>query len=402
MRKRIVICGGGAAGFFAAINIAEKHPDYQVTILEKTNKILSKVRISGGGRCNVTNERKNPSELVKFYPRGEKKLYPLFKEFSTDDMKRWLGARGVKTKTEPDLRVFPISNSSQTIIDCFLGLVKKYNIQLILNEGMDSFIESKSKWTVITTKNKKFIADNLIIATGSAPSIWKKLQKMDFKIEPPVPSLFTFNIKDPRIHELLGVSFDHTEVKITGTKLKEEGPLLITHWGLSGPAILKLSAWGARELAELNYKFDILINFIPGKNYDQGRKVVTDYIAQHPKRKVINYPIADLPKRYWENICRYIEINEQALFLELGKKAINKLTEELTQAKFSVTGKSTFKEEFVTCGGISLSEVDLATLQSKRFPDLYFAGEVLDIDAITGGFNFQSCWSTAWIISNSV
>ncbi|MGK7390524.1 MAG: NAD(P)/FAD-dependent oxidoreductase [Candidatus Cyclobacteriaceae bacterium M2_1C_046] len=402
MRKSVIICGGGAAGFFAAINIAEKHPDYRITILEKSNKILSKVKISGGGRCNVTNERNKPSELVKFYPRGEKKLYPLFKRFSTDDMKRWLSDRGVKTKTEADLRVFPVTNSSQTVIDCFLRLINKYNIQLVLNEGLDSFEQKQDKWTVITTKNKKIIADVLLIATGSAPSIWKKLQEMSVKIEPPVPSLFTFNIKDPRIQELSGVAFDKVEVKITGTKLKEEGPLLITHWGLSGPAVLKLSAWGARDLAELNYRFDILINFIPEKNFDQGRQIISRYISQHPKRKVVNNPIIDVPKRYWESICRYIEINDEALFSDLGKKSINKLTEELTQGKFSVTAKSTFKEEFVTCGGVSLSEVDLETLQSNKFPNLYFAGEVLDIDAITGGFNFQSCWSTAWIISESV
>ena len=402
MRKHIVICGGGAAGFFTAINIKEKNPDYQVTIIEKSNKILSKVKISGGGRCNVTNGRSNPSELVKFYPRGEKKLYTLFKEFSTDDMKKWLADRGVKTKTEADLRVFPASNSSQTIINCFLHLVEKNNIQLLMNEGLKSFGKEGDQWSVFTTKEKKFMADALIIATGSSPAVWKMLLDKGIKIKPPVPSLFTFHIQDKRLNDLSGVSFPEVEAKVAGTNLKEEGPLLITHWGLSGPAILKLSAWGAKELAACKYTFEILINFLPGINFDQGRELIIQYITQHPKRKVFNYPIVKIPKSYWESICHNIGVNTQLVFSDLGKKSINKLTEELTQARFQVHGKSTFKEEFVTCGGIALSEVDMKTMQSKKYENLYFSGEVLDIDAITGGFNFQSCWSTAWLISEAV
>lgn len=402
MKKNIIICGGGAAGFFTAINIAEKHPDYKVTILEKSNKILSKVRISGGGRCNVTNDRKNPAELVKFYPRGSKKLYPIFKRFSTHDMKLWLKDHGVKTKAEADQRVFPVTDSSQTIIDCFLKSIDKYKIQLLMNEGLERFEKNEEEWVVFTTKKRKLRADILVIATGSAPSIWKMLIDLNFKIEPPVPSLFTFNINDPRIKNLPGVSFNKVEVKITGTKLKDEGPLLITHWGLSGPAVLKLSAWGARELSEADYQFDILVNFLAEKKFDQARLLIEQYFIEHPKRKVYNYPVADIPKRYWESICIYSGINKEAIYADLGIKSMNKLAEELTQAKFHVNGKSTFKEEFVTCGGVALSEIDLNTMGSKKHKNLFFTGEVTDIDAITGGFNFQACWSTAWIISESV
>lgn len=396
------MCGGGASGFFAAINIARKHPDYQVSLLEKSNKVLSKVKVSGGGRCNVTNARTNPSELVKYYPRGQKKLYSIFKTFSTQDMVDWLEESGVNTHTEADLRMFPTSNSSQTIIDCFLEAAQVAGVEIRKNCGLVDFSQSARGWKVVTQQDEQLEADALVIATGSAPSVWKKLAEMGLTIEKAVPSLFTFNIKDQRLQGLSGMSFGEVNVRITGTKLEEQGPLLITHWGLSGPAVLKLSAWGARWLEEQKYHFDIMLNFLPESNFEEFRQELLSFKSAHPTRKIKNYHKEEIPNRYWENLLTYLEINPDMPFGELPNKLINKLTVEITQASFEVRGKSTFKEEFVTCGGVALAEVDLKTMEAKRFPGLYFSGEVLDIDALTGGFNFQSCWSTAWLLSEVI
>jgi len=402
LKKQVVICGGGASGFFAAINIARKHPEYKVTILEKSSQVLSKVRISGGGRCNVTNARTKPGELVKFYPRGEKKLYSLFKEFSTNDMVNWLADEGIQTHTEADLRMFPTTNSSQTIINCFLQNVEQYGVELRRNCGFLDIKPTETGWEVTTASNDVIAADIVVMATGSSPAVWKKLEAIGLKMESAVPSLFTFNIKDPRLEALSGMSFSEAKVRITGSKLEDQGPLLITHWGLSGPAILKLSAWGARWLATQNYHFRVQINFLPEYNFDQFRSELLNYKASHPTRKVKNYHREEIPNRYWERLLQVLEISPDLPFGELPNKMINKLSVELTQAEFEVRGKSTFKEEFVTCGGVALSEVDLKTMESKRFPGLYFSGEVLNIDALTGGFNFQSCWATAWQISEAV
>ncbi|WP_370086208.1 NAD(P)/FAD-dependent oxidoreductase [Ekhidna sp.] len=397
---KIIVIGGGAAGFFAAINIAEKHPDYQVTILEKSSKILQKVKVSGGGRCNVTNERSLPSELVKFYPRGSKKLHSLFKTFSTEDMVSWLADHGVQTKAEADKRMFPLTDSSQTIIDCFVKAAEKHRVKVHLNEGVTKLEPIGKQWKV-TTSSQEILTDKVVVATGSSPATWKVLEETGLELTEIVPSLFTFNIKDERIKDLMGVSFENVSIKVAGTKLTEEGPLLITHWGLSGPAILKLSAWGAYELNEKQYAFEILVNYL-NLMPDEARQQIQRYREANPKRKVINYPLFELPKRFWERMIQYCEISEQTPFGELSKKQVNKLVEELCQGKYKVNGKSTFKEEFVTAGGIKLSEVDLNTFECKRFPGLYLAGEVLDIDALTGGFNFQACWSAGWVISESV
>ncbi|WPP52260.1 BaiN/RdsA family NAD(P)/FAD-dependent oxidoreductase [Catalinimonas niigatensis] len=402
MSKRIIVCGGGASGFFAAINIAEKHPDYEVTLLEKSSQILSKVKVSGGGRCNVTNARTQASELVKFYPRGEKKLQPLFKAFSTTDMVDWLAEKGVKTHTEVDLRMFPISNSSQTIIDCFLEAARASGVHLKKNCGISAFYPLANSWKVLTQDGNELEADALVMATGAAPSVWKKLEELGLHMESAVPSLFTFNIKDLRLEGLSGMSFQEVNVRVTSTKLEEQGPLLITHWGLSGPAVLKLSAWGARWLEEQKYHFSIQVNFLPELNFEQFRQQLLQFKAEHPTRKVKNFHLEEVPNRYWERLLAYLEINPEIPFGELPNKLLNKLTVELTQATFEVRGKSTFKEEFVTCGGVALSEVNLKTMESKRFPGLYFSGEVLDIDALTGGFNFQACWTTAWLISEAI
>ncbi|MDF9795728.1 putative Rossmann fold flavoprotein [Catalinimonas alkaloidigena] len=402
MSKKIIVCGGGASGFFTAINIASKHPDYQLILLEKTNKVLSKVKISGGGRCNVTNARSKPSDLVKFYPRGQKKLHSIFKSFSTSDMVEWLDKSGVKTHTEADLRMFPVSNSSQTIIDCFMEAAHETGVEIRKNCGLTGFSQTKKGWKVETQQGETLEADALVIATGSAPSVWKILGKMGLAVEKAVPSLFTFNIKDSRLQGLSGMSFGDVSIRISGTKLEEQGPLLITHWGLSGPAVLKLSAWGARWMEEQKYRFNVQLNFLPTSNFEQFREELLSFKATHPGRKVKNFQKEEIPKRYWECILSFLDINPDLTFGELPNKMINKLTVEIMQAGFEVRGKSTFKEEFVTCGGVALAEVDLKTMEAKRFPGLYFSGEVLDIDALTGGFNFQSCWSTAWLISEMI
>lgn len=403
MQKKIIIIGGGAAGYFTAINIAEQKPEYHITILEKAARGLQKVKVSGGGRCNVTNGRDKTAELVKFYPRGGKKLYKTFEQFGTLSMVEWLKDRGVQTKVESDLRVFPTSDNSQTIIDCFDRLVAKYNIEVHFKTGVEELqILPDNTWRVILGEKAFLDTDIVVIATGSSPSFQEKLKKLGIAITPQVPSLFTFNIKDERISTLPGVSFAEAEVRIQGTKLIESGPLLITHWGMSGPAILKLSAWGARELQALNYDFKVVINLVAGTKLDVCRTSLIATKTEHPTRKVHNYAPNGIPKRYWENLLQHLEIPTELPFGELTNKHINKLTEELTQAIFTVKGKSTFKEEFVTCGGVDLVEIDLATMASKKYPSLYFAGEVIDIDALTGGFNFQACWSAGWIIAKSI
>lgn len=400
--QKIIIIGGGAAGFFTAINIAEKHPDYQVTILEKTDKLLSKVKVSGGGRCNVTNARSTPSELVRFYPRGQKKLHPVFNRFSTSDMVQWLEQRGVKTHAEADQRMFPVSNSSQTVIDCFLNEAFRLRVKILRNCAMTSLEQTEGDRWLVRTNQEDLPADKVIVCTGSSPALWKQLESFGLEVTPPVPSLFTFNIRDERIAGLPGVSFPEVRIRITGTKLEASGPLLITHWGLSGPAVLKLSAWGARELAEVRYRFSLLINFLGGQPPEHIRQLLLNEKVENPKRKVVNYPPGGLPKRSWEQLTGYCGIGTETLFGALSKSQLNKLTEELTQGLYPVTGKSTFKEEFVTSGGVKLSEIDLDTFECRKFKNLYLAGEVLDIDALTGGFNFQACWSAGWVISEGV
>lgn len=401
MSKSIIIVGGGAAGYFSAINVAEKHPDYQVTILEKASQGLAKVRISGGGRCNVTNQRKQPSELVNFYPRGQKKLYPVFKKFTTSDMVDWLKVRGVETQAETDQRIFPASNTSQTIIDCFVNQATRLGIVVKFNTSVKSLVQSGNQWKLETSSGEE-IADVVIYATGSSPSSMAVLTQLGLHATPLAPSLFTFNIADARIKGLEGLSFKQVKVKVAKTKLEDEGPMLITHWGLSGPAILKLSAWGALDLKDVGYRFQIMLNFTPELRQEEVRTHISELKSNYSKRKTANYPLFDLPRRFWERVCSTSGISEDSLNLDLSKKQINKLTEELTQGLYQVNGKSTFKEEFVTCGGIDLSEINLNTFECLRFPNLYLAGEVLNIDALTGGFNFQACWSGGWVISESL
>jgi predicted Rossmann fold flavoprotein len=401
LSKSIIIVGGGAAGYFSAINIAEKHPDYQVTILEKGEKGLGKVKVSGGGRCNVTNARSNPAELTGFYPRGNKKLHPVFKSFGTKEMIDWLAKHGVETHSEADQRVFPKSNTSQTIIDCFVNETFRLGIKVKFGYSVKSLTQYTDGW-LVETNRETFHADKVIYATGSSPAGLKLLTELGLQVTPLAPSLFTFDIEDPRLYDLPGVSFSNVKIKVVKSKLEDSGAMIITHWGLSGPAVLKLSAWGALELQDLKYHFQILINFVPDLTQEKIKKALADLKQTNPNRKTQGHPLFGIPRRFWERLCDTAEINSEHQNTDLSKKQINKLTEELAQGGYEVTGKSTFKDEFVTCGGVDLSEIDLKTFECKRFPGLYLAGEVLNIDAVTGGFNFQACWSAGWTVSEVV
>lgn len=398
--KDIIIIGGGAAGFFAAINIAEQYPERSVAILERGKVGLQKVKISGGGRCNVTHAEFMPSELVLNYPRGEKELLGPFHRFMTGDTIAWFEKRGIKLKIEEDGRMFPVTDSSQTIIDCFLNEAKKYNVEVVYNEAVKS-INANNNHFELTTTNGNFQCNQLVIATGSNSKMWKLLEQLGHTIIPPVPSLFTFDIKDERIKEIPGVVAKNVEVKILDSDLESDGPLLITHVGMSAPSILKLSAFGAIELSKRNYQFKIQINFI-----QQSSEACLEHLKEIKKdlsrKQVSGATQFELPKRLWKKLVLASDISETERWADINKYQIEKLADQLTRAEFNVTGKSTFKEEFVTAGGVDLKEVNFKTFESKRIPNLYFAGEVLNIDAVTGGFNFQNAWTGAYIVSQSL
>lgn len=396
----VLIIGGGAAGFFTAINVKEKNPKLKVAILERGKEVLTKVKISGGGRCNVTHACFEPNVLVKNYPRGEKELRGPFNQFHPQDTMDWFAKRGVKTHTEADGRMFPTTNNSQTIIDCFLEACSQLQIPILTNHSVQSIQFNPPSWEVQTT-NGLFTASKVVVTTGSNPKIWDMLQELGHQIVPSVPSLFTFNIKDERISDLMGVSH-LVEIKVKGSHLVSNGPMLITHWGMSGPAILKLSAWGARILAEKNYQFEIQINFVPDLKQEMLREQLLQIKNDQPKKKITKNPIFALTQRLWEKLVLASGILEGQTWADTNKKQMNQLVFQLTEATFTVNGKSTFKEEFVTAGGVQLKEVNFKTLESKILPGLYLAGEVLDIDAITGGYNFQNCWTGGWLISEHI
>ncbi|WP_046743183.1 BaiN/RdsA family NAD(P)/FAD-dependent oxidoreductase [Kordia zhangzhouensis] len=394
----VLIVGGGAAGFFTAINIAEKYPEKSVVVLERGKEFLTKVRISGGGRCNVTHACFDPKELVQYYPRGEKELLGPFHQFCCGDTMGWFEERGVALKIEEDGRIFPKTDSSATIIDCFLREAKKYQIDLRKNYAVKKVSRNNDYWEV-STNQETIKAEKLVLTTGSNPKMWKMLETLGHTIVPAVPSLFTFNIKDPRIKDLLGVATE-ASVQVVDTKLMSNGPLLITHWGMSGPGILKLSAWGARLLATKNYHFQIQVNWL---NYTE-RAACLDQIKEYKltlaKKTVQKNNPFDIPKRLWQRIVEASNIKDTMRWADLNKSQSETLASQLTEAIFEVTGKSTFKEEFVTAGGIDLKEVNFKTFESKIHNNLYFAGEILNIDAITGGFNFQNAWTGSYIVAN--
>lgn len=396
----IIIVGGGAAGFFTAINIVEKNPKLKVAILERGSEVLSKVRISGGGRCNVTHACFEPNELVKFYPRGEKELRGPFHQFCSRDTIEWFGNHGVELKIEDDGRMFPVSNSSQTIIDCFLQATQKLGIAVLTGQSVQSIFKKDNFWKV-ETQSETYIAEKLILATGSNPKIWEMLQTYGHAIVSPVPSLFTFNIKDSRIAELPGVAANVT-VKVKDTRLTSTGPLLITHWGMSGPAILKLSAWGARILHDNNYQFTIFVNWLNDVATEDAEKIVKELKQEHAKKAVSKKSPFDFPNRLWESLVLASSIESETKWADVSKIQLQNLANQLTNSSFQVNGKSTFKEEFVTAGGIDLKEINFKTLESKLQENLYFAGEIVNIDAITGGFNFQNAWTSGFIVANAV
>jgi predicted Rossmann fold flavoprotein len=400
----VIIVGGGAAGFFSAINMAEKKPSLRILILERGKEVLEKVRISGGGRCNVTHACFTPKELSKFYPRGEKELLGPFHSFCSGDTVDWFEKRGVALKIEDDNRMFPTSDSSQTIIDCFSKLVKKYQIEVKTSTRVDNIFppnEHNTTWQ-IKTQLVDFQCHNLVVAAGSNPNVWQLLAKLGHTIVPPVPSLFTFNIKDSRLTDLLGISVEKVTAEIVHLRQKAEGPMLITHWGLSGPAILRLSAWSARELHTEKYNFTLRVNWLHHQNFYDIREELNALKQRIAKKDVQTFSPFGLPSRLWKRLCEAAEITENKKWAEINKGNIAKLAAQLVASEFQVNGKSTFKEEFVTAGGVALKEIDFKRFESKIHKNLFIVGECLDIDAITGGFNFQAAWTGAYLVAQAV
>jgi predicted Rossmann fold flavoprotein len=400
-RHTVVVVGGGAAGYFAAIACAEAAPKLRVILLERAAKVLGKVKISGGGRCNVCHAEYDPRELVKSYPRGSKALLGPFHRFCSGDTQGWFESRGVALKTEPDGRMFPVTDSSQTIIDCLTGAAAEAGVEVFTQSNVTALQPQPSgKWSVSTTR-EDYICDRVLLAPGSNNRIWDLLADLGHHIVPPVPSLFTLNIKDERLQGLPGIATE-AEVRATGTKLHESGPLLVTHWGLSGPAVLRLSAWGARILAERKHQFELRVNWVPGHHPQSMEDALRQLREAHPRQQLGTRSRFDLPGRLWKRLVEAAGIPEDRKWAETGNAQLRKLAAELCDGLYQVAGKSTFKEEFVTAGGVRLSEVNFRTMESKLLPGLYLAGEILDIDAITGGFNFQAAWTTGWIAGQAL
>jgi predicted Rossmann fold flavoprotein len=396
----VIIIGGGAAGFFTAINLAEKNASISIAILERGKEVLSKVRISGGGRCNVTHACFDTNELTGFYPRGSKELRGPFHTFAATDTVNWFQKHGVLLKKEDDGRMFPQANTSKAIIDCFLRLQQSLNIKLFTGENVLSVQRDNDNWLLQTQQNT-FSTQQLCIASGGSPAMWKLLQQLGHNIISPVPSLFTFNCKDERIINLPGVATD-ASVSIKDTKLKSAGPLLITHWGMSGPAVLKLSAWGARILHEKDYTFTLIVNWLPSEDGESILQKLKSLKEQQAQKIVsLKSPFA-IPNRLWESLVQTALINTQTRWADISKTQTQQLAQQLCQCSFNIKGKSTFKEEFVTAGGVDLKEVDFKTMRSKIFPNVYFAGEILNIDAVTGGFNFQNAWTGGFIAATAM
>lgn len=397
---KAAIIGGGASGFFSAINAKENFPNYEIIIFEKSNKLLTKVLVSGGGRCNVTNSESSVSVFSKSYPRGERHLKKLFGRFNNQDVIEWFKNKGVELVSEEDGRMFPKSNTSQTIYDLFVSESKKLGVRVNLKSTVTS-IKQEGKQIAIQVNGQKLLFDKVIVCSGGSPKLsgleW--LKSLGHKIEDPVPSLFTFNILNKKITRLMGLSVPNALVSIEGTKLKNTGSLLITHWGFSGPAVLKLSSIGARILAFKNYNFKISVSWCGENNFEKVKKEMHRIINANKKKKLLSIRPNNLPKRLWSYLLERSGLPEEKPYSELGKKQLNKLINTICNDGYLVNGKTTFKEEFVTCGGISLKSLNLKNLESKHIKNLYFAGEILDIDGITGGFNFQAAWTTAFIAS---
>ncbi|WP_413511296.1 NAD(P)/FAD-dependent oxidoreductase [Myroides odoratus] len=400
MHYDVILVGGGAAGFFTAINIAERNANLRIAILERGKEVLSKVRISGGGRCNVTHACFDPKELVQFYPRGSKELLGPFHQFCSGDTIEWFAKYGVELKIEEDGRMFPITDSSQTIIDCFTQAVAKFKITVLQGVSVQSIYQGEKGWKLDTTK-EGMSCSQLVFTTGSNPKIWQLMEEMGHRLVEPVPSLFTFNIKDKRIKDLMGISTP-ASIQVKGTKLEATGPVLLTHWGMSGPGILRISAWGARLLAEKKYQFHIVVNWLPEIEKEDLFEQLKAFKLEHAKKMVTKRGLFDFPTRLWERLVLSAQIDEAKTWADLSNKHLEALLVQLQEGEFQVNGKSTFKEEFVTAGGIDLRDVNFKTMESKNCKDLYFAGEILNIDAITGGFNFQNAWTTGFLAAQDI
>ncbi len=405
MGSRVIVAGGGAAGFFAAIACAEAAAGAEVTLLEKGPRFLSKVRISGGGRCNVTHACFDVSELSARYPRGERALLSVFRRFQTNDTVEWFETRGVKLKTERDGRMFPTTDSSETIIDCLLNEAKKAGVKLVTNHGLDRVARrAEGGFEVALSNGEILTCDRLLLATGGCrgPAAGQLATALGHTLEPPVPSLFTFHISTPWLRQLAGISMESVEATVATAKLKERGPLLITHWGLSGPVILRLSAWGARSLHSFDYRFPLHLNWLPHLGVETMAAEFQSRRKTQAGRLILNAPLAPLPSRLWEQLVLAAGIAQDTRWAALSRSAHHNLVQQLIRTELPVSGKSLNKEEFVTCGGVRLGEVNFKTMESRICPGLYFAGELLDVDGITGGFNFQAAWTTGWIAGQAM
>jgi predicted Rossmann fold flavoprotein len=399
---KIVVIGGGAAGFFGAIACAKANPNAEVTLLEASRQPLAKVLISGGGRCNVTHACFLPEELVQNYPRGAKALRGALTRFGPQDTVAWFAAAGVYLKTEADGRMFPVTNNSETIVECLIKAVATFGVKLRMGTPVTSVkrIAADGGFDVVLKSGETRKCDRLLMATGSSLIGYKIVRELGHQVEPPVPSLFTFNIVDQKLRDLAGVSVNPAQLRLSGggkSQLQQTGPLLITHWGLSGPAVLKLSAWGARILHESRYQARLLINWLPDLHQEQVREKVLAVKDEWGKKAIALHRGVDLPHRLWQYIIGRAGIATEDRWAEISSKTLNQLVQELTQGEYLISGKGAFKEEFVTCGGINLKEVNFKTMESRLVPGLYFAGEILDIDGVTGGFNFQSAWTTGYL-----
>lgn len=403
-RRRVVIVGGGAAGFFSAITCAEAKPEVNVTIVEKGAQVLSKVRISGGGRCNVTHACFDARELTTRYPRGERALIAPFRKFQAGDTVEWFERRGVRLKTEQDGRMFPVSDSSQTIIDCLMQAANAAGVKLLTNRTVERVQKQHGLFELTLSKGETLSCENLMIATGGCRTLalGQIAVSLGHTLELPVPSLFTFHIETQWLRELAGVSLEAVEVSVPGTGLRERGALLITHWGLSGPAILRVSAWGARKLHQEDYKFSVHLNWLPGQNEQSLGQSLQTIRQTNPAKRIVNTLFSPIPSRLWEQLVLAAGIPREKRWADLARTEHHALIQQLLRSEFRVTGKSLNKDEFVTCGGVPLAEVNFKTMESRVCPGLYFAGEVLDIDGITGGFNFQAAWTTGWIAGRAM
>lgn len=399
----MAVIGGGAAGFFGAINAAALNPKLRIVILEKSPKLLAKVKISGGGRCNVTHHCFEATPLSQHYPRGQKQLKKLFRSFQAIDTVEWFEKRGVKLKAEEDGRMFPTSDDSQTVINCFLKEAQKFNIEVLLNEGVE-VITPLPRDFQIHTRTKNICAKRVLVAIGGHPqsSAYEFIRKLGHTVTPLIPSLFTFNDTSKRFADLMGIAVNDATVKIAGSAFYERGPVLITHWGLSGPAVIKLSAWAAEFLQTKQYTFTALVNWLGDKTEENTRQFLQDCKSMRGKQKIVGNPLFGLPARLWEKLAFESEIVYEKIWADASNKDVNRLVEQLIRCPFHIKGKTTFKEEFVTCGGVDLTEVDTETMQSKKFPRLFFAGEVLNIDGETGGFNFQAAWTTSFLAAKAI